>query len=147
MGARVIDTSSNGRIRPRTTCVEHAHSHKLNFPAHTDGRIAIVRRGPDRSCDMCSMASQVIGITVVVDKIRTDHVVDKSVVIVVRTIACNLARVVPHLRSQITVRITNTAIDHSDNNVGRTCGNVPGFNRINVNSRSAPLLAGILQTP
>ena len=100
------------------------------------------RRGADRAGGVGAVVVIVHGIARSGDSIDAEDIVDIPVGIVVDPIAWDLAWIPPHLSREVLVGIANAGIDHCDDDIRRSRGDVPGGHRADVGSCGSSLLPG-----
>ena len=117
----VIGVDEHRGCRSKTDAVIDLDRHYLDVPVNADNADRIIADRPDRSGRMRAVAVLVERIRIVKEKILPVKVVDKSVTVVIDTVVRHLARVRPHIRGKVLVRVFGAGIDICDDN-GRAAG-------------------------
>ena len=83
--------------------------------------------------------------SIVMEEIPAVNVVNKSIPIVINSVAGNLARIRPDVRLQVRMIYVNAFVNHSDDHVAAPCSRVPCGLGVDVRARSAATLPGVLE--
>src|SRR5690348_3045426 len=88
-----------------------------------------------------------VGIVVVVVEVPPMNVVNVPVGVIVDAVAGDFARVGENVGSQVRVVQLDGVIENRNHHVGTACSDIPGFWRVNIDTRFAATLAGVIQGP
>ena len=110
-------------------------------------RMAVPCLCPDRASDMGAVAVGIHRVAVIADGVRAVDIVDIAVEIVIQAVVRHLVRVDPHLVDQILMSVAHAGVDHGNDNVAGTDGEIPCLRGVDVGVVRAAVLSLVVQAP
>ena len=86
-------------------------------------------------------------VTITMPRTNPILIVHIPIAIVIHAVIRNLIGIGPHIGRQIIVGVAHPGIDHCNNDILRTGGQVPGIGDIGICARNSPSLSIVIQPP
>src|SRR3989338_642096 len=127
--------------------VEELAGHELYSPVDPDDANAVIADRADSAGHVSSVVIVVHGIIIVIHFVDAVTIIHEAVAIIVQSVAVTIVAVLEHIRREILVVVVDAGIDHGDNNITASRGDVPRLRRIDVRILGATGLSRIVETP